>query len=151
MMIRSPLPPPPLRSALRRLIYPLLQAQLEAERKAALIEALQEVGTAEGNDAFLSAKYKQVLADAQALLAERGAHPKRREALVGFLRDFFVDWHRHLGANVKPKLGAMDGLLRDREVTLEALCAFVETGGEAQGTGEMRGNPLYAGAGAVGI
>lgn len=105
------------------------------------------MGTAEGTDSFLSPKYKQVLAESAALLAERATHPKRREFLVGFLREFFVDWHRHLGANVKPKLPALDGLLRDRDVTLEALCTFLETGGEAHGAADIRRNPLYSSAG----
>lgn len=127
-------------------MHPLLQAQLDAERKAQLVEALQELGTAEGSDAFLSPKYRQVLAEAPALLAERGQPARRREFLGGLLKEFFVDWHRHLGANVRGKLPALEGLLRDREATLEALCTFVETG-EASGAA-MRGNPLYAGAGA---
>lgn len=131
-------------------IYPLLQSHLELERRAAMVEALQEVGTAEGTDAFLSPKYKQVLAEAAALVAERASHPRRRDFLVGLLREFFVDWHRHLGANVRPKLSALDGLLRDREVTLEALASFVETGGEASGAAGVRGNPLYAGGGGNG-
>jgi len=44
-----------------------------------------------------------------------------------------------MGTSVRQKVPALEALLRDRDLPLPVLVAFVESGGESTSTGGLRG------------
>ena len=93
----------------------------------ALIEGLKEIKMQEDDLSFLSEEYRAILEEEERITAEIKEQPRQLDYIHGIIKDFFVDWHKFKGSNVKHMLGAIDEVLD--QYSLERLVAIIERGG----------------------
>lgn len=86
------------------LLHPRLEAQLMLAKQVSLIDALRELGSHETDTSFLSPEYKQILDNADELLAQYRKQPCHLERLYGMITDLFIDKYKFKGVNVKSRV-----------------------------------------------
>ncbi|XP_037790498.1 Bardet-Biedl syndrome 7 protein homolog [Penaeus monodon] len=86
------------------LLHPRLEAQLMLAKQVSLIDALRELGSHETDTSFLSPEYKQILDNADELLAQYRKQPCHLERLYGMITDLFIDKYKFKGINVKSRV-----------------------------------------------
>lgn len=107
-----------------KLMHPKLMYQLNLVGRASLIEALKEIKIQEEDMSFLSKEYAEILEKAEQITEEVKEQPRQLDYLHGIVKDFFVDWHKFKGNNVKHKLGVIDNLFQG-EYTVDKLVACI--------------------------
>ena len=110
-----------------KIVHPKLLYQLNLTGQAALIEGLKEIKMQEDDLSFLSEEYRAILDEEERIVAEIKEQPRQLDYIHGIIKDFFVDWHKFKGFNVKHMLGAIDEVLD--QYSLERLIAIIESGG----------------------
>lgn len=112
-----------------KIVHPKLLYQLKLTGQGALVEGLKEIKMQEEDwHSFLSEEYRAILDDEQRITAELKDQPRQLDYIHGIIKDFFVDWHKFKGSNVKHMLGAIDEVLD--QYSLEKLVAVIERGGK---------------------
>ena len=109
------------------IVHPKLLYQLNLTGQAALIEALKEIKMQEEDLSFLSEEYQIILDDEAPTAAQIKEQPRQLDYIHGIIKDFFVDWHRFKGANVKHMLGMIDEVLD--HYSLERLVEIIQGAG----------------------
>ena len=108
-----------------RLVHPLIAETTRLARQETLLEGLRELKTQEPElDGFLSPEHAAVLAEEKSVTAEARARRGRLAYLVGVVKDFFVDWHKFRGENVKSAMHEVDRAFQ--EYSLERLVEVLE-------------------------
>ena len=130
-------------------LRPLLEAQLDLARKAALLDAVREV-TMDGADpqqarggargdagaraagaaprgpppppVWLSDDLRAIANNAASIKQQHESQPRSLEYLSGIVTDLFVDVHKFRGQQVTHKMPELIGLLRNYD--FDALVAF---------------------------
>ena len=92
------------------------------------MEALKEIKQQEETDEFFDDDQKEMLRDEAAIKSRLKEQPRELDYLIGVAKDFFVDWHRFKGVNVKHLLPALDSALRAKDYSLEKLSDILESG-----------------------
>lgn len=111
-----------------RLLHPKLHANRELTTNARIVEALKEIKQQEETDEFFDDDQKEMLRDEAAIKSRLKEQPRELDYLIGVAKDFFVDWHRFKGVNVKHLLPALDSALRAKDYSLERLSDILESG-----------------------
>jgi Bardet-Biedl syndrome 7 protein len=110
-----------------KIVHPKLLYQLNLTGQSALIEGLKEIRMQEDDLSFLSDEYRAILEEETRIVAEIKEQPRQLDYIHGIIKDFFVDWHKFKGSNVKHMLSAIDQVLD--QYSLERLVAVIERGG----------------------
>lgn len=111
-----------------RLLHPKLHDNRELTTRARIVEALKEIKQQEETDEFFDDDQKEMLRDEAAIKSRLKEQPRELDYLIGVAKDFFVDWHRFKGVNVKHLLPALDSALRAKDYSLERLSDILESG-----------------------
>ena len=112
-----------------KLVHPKLLYLLNLTGQSALIEGLKEIKMQEDDLSFLTDEYRAILDEEERIMAEIKEQPRQLDYIHGIIKDFFVDWHKFKGSNVKHMLGTIDEVLD--QYSLERLVAIIERGGNA--------------------
>ena len=110
------------------LLHPKLHANRELTKQARLVEAMKEIKQQEETDEFFTEEQKQMLRDEDVIKRRLKEQPRELDYLIGVAKDFFVDWHRFKGVNVKHALPSLDAALRAKDYSLERLSTIFESG-----------------------
>lgn len=111
-----------------QLLHPKLHDNRELTTRARIVEALKEIKQQEETDEFFDDDQKEMLRDEAAIKSRLKEQPRELDYLIGVAKDFFVDWHRFKGVNVKHLLPALDSALRAKDYSLERLSDILESG-----------------------
>lgn len=109
------------------LLHGKLEYQLLLAKKIQLIDGLRELQSNEGDLSFMAAEYKQILADADRLMAEFKKQPCHLERLYGMITDLFIDMYKFKGQNVKSKVPMLLECLDNYDP--QSLLVFFQTAG----------------------
>ena len=108
-----------------RRIDPLIQKTIALAKQETLLEGLLELKMQEPElEGFLSPEFKAVLAEEKTVVASARARRGRLAYLVGVVKDFFVDWHKFRGENVKSAMHEVDRAFQ--EYSLKRLVDVLE-------------------------
>lgn len=108
-----------------RRIDPLIRKTIASAKQSTTLEGLRELKMQEPElETFLSPEFKAVLAEEKTVSAEARARRGRLAYLVGVVKDFFVDWHKFRGENVKSAMHEVDRAFQ--EYSLERLVDVLE-------------------------
>jgi Bardet-Biedl syndrome 7 protein len=89
-----------------------LEYQQSLERKVQLVDAIHELSLQENNPVWLSAEYREILAQQESIRREFKSRTRALEYLCGIITDLFVDWHRIQGnTDVRRKLPQLQQLI----------------------------------------
>mmetsp|Transcript_16480 Transcript_16480/g.15800 ORF Transcript_16480/g.15800 Transcript_16480/m.15800 type:complete len:748 (+) Transcript_16480:77-2320(+) len=93
------------------LIRSKLEYQLSLARKMELVDAIQEISMQETDISWLSAEYKDILANQEIIRQEFKNRAKSLEYLSGIITDLYVDWHRLQGVDSRTKIPALQHII----------------------------------------
>ena len=107
------------------LAHPLVLECLRLVKRATLLEGLKELKMQEPEiSSFLSEEYGSVLRNEKTVAREAAARRGRLDFLRGVVKDFFVDWHKFKGDNVKHQMHEIDRVFQ--EYSFKALVDVLE-------------------------
>jgi Bardet-Biedl syndrome 7 protein len=111
------------------LIKPKLQLYNALIKDHKILQALLELNV-QNDDEFemLSDKYKNLLHNKQSIEESFEKESSKLDRLIGIVTDFYVDWSKFKGMNVKSKLEKLTEALRDSST--ETLFEIFDVGRE---------------------
>ena len=107
------------------LVDPLLTESMSLVKQATLVKGLKELKMQEPDvESFLSNEWKGILSNEDSIVKEAKKNLGKLEYLKGVIKDFFVDWWKFAGENVKHVMGEVDEVFL--EYSLEGLTKVLE-------------------------
>ena len=125
---------PPNQPALVALNVDYIGSKMSNKREVSLTsitilnQQMKEIKQQEETDEFFTEEQKQMLRDEDVIKRRLKEQPRELDYLIGVAKDFFVDWHRFKGVNVKHALPSLDAALRAKDYSLERLSTIFESG-----------------------
>ena len=109
-----------------RMVGPILDFQLDLQKKHELIDALQELKMQEEDVAFLEQEYADTLANAGLIKAEIKHQPQRLEKLHQMVVDHWTEYARFKGKALGNTIAGLQQVLRQYEHGIEGVVGFFQ-------------------------